>query len=479
LQSAELRITAGDKVFPITVSLTVESAIPVDRFEFTGAGLIPHTAAAFTATGREASFELSHAPETGTDLTVVKVTGTGFIQGTFDGLPQGARVELPFGGKIYPFVVNYFGGDGNDLVLQWANVRLVAWGPNSYGQLGDGSRTNRLVPVAVVSERLGGRTPLRAVAGGDLFSLVLTADGDAFSWGEGSNGRLGTGDLFTIPRPHPLKQNGDLFGKTLVSLAADPSHGIALSADGTAATWGDTSNPVPLEAREPRNVEPGGVLAGRTVVAVDAGSDFRLALCSDGTLATWGTNRYGSLGTGNLSDSDVPVAVVRTGVLAGKTVRAIAAGDYQCLVLCEDGTLAAWGYNGEGQLGNGSTVNSSVPVLVNRSGILAGKTVVAIDAGRAHSLALCSDGTLAAWGNNEFGRLGVSGQGQRTTPTAVVRTGALAGKSVVEIRGGDLHTLALCSDGTIAAWGGNPYGHLGNGSTTACSVPVAVSTSSL
>lgn len=486
-QAAELWVSTGDSVFPITVILTVESAVPADVYELTGGGQAPATANAFSAAGREAYFELQHAPETGADIPVVRVTGSGFIEGTFGNLPQGARVDLPFGGRIYPFVVNYFGGDGNDLVLQWANVRLVAWGYNPYGQLGDGSRTNRLTPVAVAGQRLAGRTPLVVSAGGELLSMALAADGTAFSWGEGTGGRLGNGDLFTSTTPHPIKQNGELLGKTIATVAAGRSYGIALSSDGLPATWGDVNDQFASLPREPVVVNLSGVLAGKTVVAVSAGRNFRLALCSDGTLVSWGRSTYGALGTGNSESSDVPVAVVQSGVLAGKTVRAIATGDYHCLVLCDDGTLAAWGYNGdglwgthgEGQLGNGTSANSNLPVLVNRSGVLAGRTVVAIAAGAKHSMALCSDGTIAAWGSNESGRLGTLAQGHRTLPTEVPRNGALAGKTAVEIRGGEHHSLVLCSDGTLVAWGGNPHGQLGNRTTTSSSVPVAVSNASL
>lgn len=478
-QRAELRIAAGGKVFAIPVILTVESAVPVDNYELAGAGQVPVAVSAFTAAGREAYFELRQAPEIGAELTVLKVTGRGFIQGTFNNLPQGSRVELPFGGRIYPFVANYFGGDGNDLVLHWANVRLVSWGLNSYGQLGDGSRTDRLAPVAVASNRLTGRTPLMAKAGGSEYSMALTADGSAFSWGEGSNGKLGSGDLFTIPNPHPLKQNGVLQGKTIVTLATSGSSAVALCPDGTLAEWGDLAGQFSSGSREPEVVDRSGVLAGRTVVAIANGGLSRLALCSDGTLVSWGNNNFGTLGTGNFDDSEVPVAVVQSGALAGKSVRAISAGYYHYLVLCEDGTLVAGGYNNFGQLGNGTTETSNVPVRVNQSGVLAGKTVVAIDAGSSHSLALCSDGTVVGWGNNDLGRLAATGLGQSTVPRVVPRTGALAGKSVVEIRAGDLHSLALCSDGTIAAWGGNSQGQLGNGTTTSSSVPVAASGSSL
>lgn len=117
----------------------------------------------------------------------------------------------------------------------------------------------------------------------------------------------------------------------------------------------------------------------------------------------WGWNRSGQLGNNFTTDSPVPVDVLVTGALAGKTVVAVAAGYEHSLALCSDGTVAAWGSNMNGQLGNNSTDGSPVPVAVNTdsgTSALFGKTVVAVAAGDRHSLALCSDGTVAAWGVN-------------------------------------------------------------------------------
>ena len=79
---------------------------------------------------------------------MVNNTGLGFIHGTFGNLAQGQRIALTFDGKTYDFVANYFGGTGNDLVLQWADTKVAAWGSNSYGQLGDATTTRRLVPTS-------------------------------------------------------------------------------------------------------------------------------------------------------------------------------------------------------------------------------------------------------------------------------------------------------------------------------------------
>ena len=210
-----------------------------------------------------------------------------------------------------------------------------------------------------------------------------------------------------------------------------------------------------------------GVLAGKTLVAVTAGKQPQSGAVRGRHPGRLGLQRYGQLGNGSSATSSVPVVVDRSGVLAGKTVIAMAAGNYHSLALCSDGTLAAWGYNDSGQLGNGSTIASKVPVLVDRTGRACRQD------GRRHRCGdsptvwrLCADGTLAAWGDNSYGQLGNNTAADNQVPVLVDRTGVLAGKTVIAIAAGDDHSLALCSDGNLAAWGYNDYGQLGNNSTT-------------
>ena len=158
---------------------------------FTSAATVPVTAANYTATGNAVEFALNFTPPVGTNLTVVKNTGLGLIDGAFDNLAQGQKVSLTYGGISYPFVANYYGGTGNDLVLQWANRRLLAWGANTSGQLGNNTLTNSSVPVAVdMSGVLAGKALMNVAAGG-LHCLALCADGTVVAWGANSDGQLG------------------------------------------------------------------------------------------------------------------------------------------------------------------------------------------------------------------------------------------------------------------------------------------------
>jgi uncharacterized delta-60 repeat protein len=300
-----------------------------------------------------------------------------------------------------------------------------------------------------------------------------------FAWGANAFGQLGLAPTASVAAPTAVPAAGALVGKTVVALAAGARHTVALCSDGTLVAWGQgTSGQLghgaTTDSATPVAVTASGALAGKSVVAIAAGQAHTLALCSDGTVVAWGEGSAGQLGSGFTASSAVPVAVTTTGALAGKTVLSVAAGELHSLALCSDGTVAAWGGNNFGQLGNNSLVTSAVPVLVPFGGALAGKTVVAVAAGGYHTLVSTADGLVAAWGRNSAGQLGDSTNTDRLTPVLVATTGPLAGRTVVFLAAGAAHSLALCSDDTVLAWGDNASGQLGNNSTTASLVPVAV-----
>ena len=195
----------------------------------------------------------------------------------------------------------------------------------------------------------------------------------------------------------------------------------------------------------------------------------------------WGANAYGEIGDGTTTNGSAPVPTLN--LPNGATV--VAAGARHTLALLGDASVVAWGRNSAGELGNGGTANSSVPVAV--SGFGAGSNVVALAGGAppitltsptgdGHSMALKSDGSVFGWGNNTSGEVG-NGTASSTVdvlvPTAVVGLGA--GSGVVAIAAGASHSMALKSDGTVLTWGNNNSGQLGNGTTTDSPTPVTVS----
>jgi uncharacterized repeat protein (TIGR02543 family) len=464
-----------------TVSITRPALAAV----FNAASDVPVTASSYTATGNAVNLTLNYAPTTGTTLMIVKSTGLSFINGTFSNLVQGQEVLLTYAGNSYSFMANYFGGTGNDLVLLWADTKLLAWGYNANGQLGNSSTTKSTAPAAVsTAGPLAGKTVISASTGWK-YSVVLCSDGTVV--GTGLNGRNSAAQT-TVP---VAINSGALSGKTVVEVSAGAEHCLALCSDGSVAAWGyngdgqlgnnsNTDSLVPVLVNAASGVSS---LYGKKVVAVSAGGYHSLALCSDGTLAAWGYNGKGELGNNGTAASKVPLALNTTSgvsALYGKTVIAISGG---VLALCSDSTIAAWGGNDKGELGNNSTTGSKVPVAVNKTqgvSALFGKTVVAAVAGGYHRLALCSDGTIAAWGNNTQGQFGNNSTASSLVPLTVPTVGtALERRTVTAVSAGNNFSFAQCSDGTLTVWGYNFYGQLGTNSTVSQLVPVAVSTSGL
>lgn len=324
---------------------------------------------------------------------------------------------------------------------------------------------------------------------GNGYSLALSADGTVYTWGRNEYGQLGNGVTATnSPVPVAVKTAGTpMEGKTIVQVAAGATHSLALATDGTIYAWGKNEygqlgNDSTTNSSVPVVVKTAGTpMAGKTIIQIHAGYEHSLALASDGTVYAWGRNNSGQLGKNDATDAHIPTAVRTLGTpMAGKVIVQLAAGNSQSMALASDGTIYTWGWNQYGQLGNGTTTNSRIPVAVVTTGTpMAGKTISQIAAGNAHALAMTDDGTVYAWGWNQYGQLGNNSTINSSLPVAVKTTGTpLAGKIITQITsGGSPNSLVLANDGTMYTWGWGQYGQLGNGTIgTDAKTPLAVST---
>lgn len=330
-----------------------------------------------------------------------------------------------------------------------------AWGRNELGQLGDASNIHRPAPVRVPYLA---KVELTSIAAGGLFSLALLKDGSVWSWGINDWSQLGD-RIPGVTRHAPVEvYHLHRFGVKDIAAGGWPS--LALLQDGTVWAWG-ANDFAQLGAgvtgfnQHNIAVEVKGL---NEAVAVAVGGWHCLALLNDGTVRSWGYNAEGQLGIGNNANQQAPTMVPG---LTG--VKAIAAGYRHSVAVLNDGTVRAWGHNNWGQLGDGTNINRNTPVVVsNLTGV---KRVAAaygtIGAEETYSVALKEDGTVWAWGLNNWGQLGDGTTTSRNTPGMVLEI-----SGVTAISAGGWHVLALRNDGSVWAWGANNFGQIGTGSTT-------------
>jgi alpha-tubulin suppressor-like RCC1 family protein len=233
----------------------------------------------------------------------------------------------------------------------------------------------------------------------------------------------------------------------------------------------------------PVAIESGSLASASRIVSIAAGGNFSLAIDASGTLHAVGDNSYGTFGDGTLEPSSAPVAVSGAGSLQGRTVTRIAAGNNIALAIDDEGILHAWGYNNGMGIGDGTTALTSTPVAVSgpsgTGSLLGVARVTAVSAGAAHVLALDASGRVHAWGANGNGGLG-NGTTQNSAAPLLVGGpegfGSLGGPSapvVVAVAATANSSFALDATGAIHVWGYNGYGQVGDGSLFDAWVPVS------
>ena len=333
-------------------------------------------------------------------------------------------------------------------LVRRSNGTIASWGYNTDGQRGDGT-------IGAASDTIGsvtlpaGRTA-RQIAAGGSHALVLLDSGEVYAWGGNDSGQLGLGDL--LFRSAPVKVN---LPGLAVAVAAGKFHSVALLEDGRVFTWGANNlGQLGDGGRDPTTLPKASLIV--SVAQIAAGNNHVVALRIDGSVWAWGANAVGQAGDGTLKTARVPTP---TGLTQIQRVRA--GGDVSIAVSLRRG-LYLWGNNADGQLGlgAGAPTAAGVPVAVRRG-------VIDAAAGDRSTIALGSEGLLAAAGANDAGSLGDGGTTARNTFGAVsVVSGAIA----VDI-GGLSFAAAIGAEGTTWTWGDNSAKQLGNSTLTPGGTP--------
>ena len=339
---------------------------------------------------------------------------------------------------------------------------VKCWGDNSYGQLGVGVGCLQYSAVPLTVSNL---CNAKAISAGDLHTCALLQDGTVACWGNG-----GPQLIADRTSPMTIDAGGDNqceiiagSGQTetvgskpgivpcltgVTSVAAGNSFDCAVLKDGTVQCWSS------LPAAAIANV------SGAVSVAVEGTSGC--AVLQDTTVKCWGANESGELGNGTTTPSASAVSVLNVTGAIGITASETVSGTSKCrqcyglsCALIDGGTAQCWGEDQDGELGNGTTelMATTAPVSV-----LNLTSAVSLTAGEGHVFAILGDGTIAGWGANRCGELG---DGNTDASTEPVRVQTL--DHVIGVSSGACHACALIADGGVQCWGDNNYGVLGNG----------------
>ena len=339
------------------------------------------------------------------------------------------------------------------LVDQQKAPNLWSWGLNNVGQLGDNTRTSQSSPVQTVA----GGANWKQVTSGYSTGMALKTDGTLWCWGRAGFGELG--DNTTAAKSSPVQT---VAGGTNWKQAESSSFTTALKTDGTLWSWGRNDYGQLGDNTVAHKSSPVQTVAGGTSwKQVTNGFHCAAALKDDGTLWTWGQNYFGQLGDNTIAHKSSPVQTVAGGT-TWKQITAKCASSM--IAIKTDGTLWSWGRNSYGQLGDNTTAAKSSPVQT----VAGGTTWKQVSSGNTHSLALKTDGTLWLWGNNANGQLGDNTITPRSSPVQTIAGGTIWR----QVSGGNNHTAALKTDGTLWTWGINTNGELGDNTTAAKSSPV-------
>jgi prepilin-type N-terminal cleavage/methylation domain-containing protein len=398
------------------------------------------------------------------------------INGTYPGTAGAANNGVGLkssGSTTYQYTVNN-GTNPQTFCLTATNGSLTYY-INSNGIPTEGLCPGHSAPIIG-----GAATVWSMISVGGEHACAIGANQLAYCWGGNANGGE-IGDNSSIDRltPVPVYTAGVLNGRTILKIASGFYHTCAVASDNQAYCWGNgqygrLGNGGTSSSLVPVAVNTSGALSGLTINNIAGGSAHTCATASNGNAYCWGIGNSGQLGNNSLSGSLVPVAVDTSGVLSGKTIIQISSSYQHTCVVASDNQAYCWG---SAWLGNNSSSTSSVPVAVDTSGVLSGLTINSISAGRDHTCAVASNGNAYCWGQNANGQLGNNSVSNSLVPVAVSMSGILSGLTIGSISAGYYHTCAIASNNQVYCWGSGTSGKLGNNTTSGSLVPVAVNTS--
>ncbi|TWU26120.1 RCC1 domain-containing protein [Bythopirellula polymerisocia] len=363
--------------------------------------------------------------------------------------------------------------------------RAFSFGDGERGNTGLGVATYATASATpIVTPNFNGNA-IKQVSAGSAYSLILGDDGAVYSFGWNFNGRTGLGltDLESNTFSPTEIDMSSLVGETVAKVETGGTFSLLLTEDGDVFSFGDNSagqagvgtNVSEVPTASPINKT---YIQNRAISQISAGSHHGLLLADDGSVFSFGRSTHGQTGLGTDNDVLIPTPI-NSSYFNGKTIVQVSAGNSYSLLLADDGTVFSFGDNGGGQTGLGTTnFDALFPTPIDTSN-LTGKKIVQISAFDATSFLLADDGTVFSFGDNANGRAGLGSVIQTALVATPIDSTNLAGKKIVEVSAGDDHSLLLADDGTAFSFGRNEHwGQTGLGTTvgdTFIATPIDVS----
>jgi alpha-tubulin suppressor-like RCC1 family protein len=364
-------------------------------------------------------------------------------------------------------------GDDLNLSITWDNNNAtISLGDTHHSITSPTLSLNADIWLPLAIRQSGGGQHINTISSKFNHTLVVQEDGSLWAMGNNSYKQLGTSDTFTRYCPTKI----DLSVK-VVQVATGLEHSLFLDEFGT--LWGMGHSRYGQLAKSANNsttYEP--FVLENNVSQVVAGEHHSLYLDQSGNLFSFGINNNGQLGDGRNYDqtwtSNGYHFLKSTPALVSDSVIQVTAGTDHSLFIKEDGTLWAMGSNNYGQLGDGTSIDRTSPEQVLDSNDTPHIGVVQVSAGGNHTLFLKQDGSVWAMGYNGYGQLGEGTTGNHSTPVQVLDANASPHTGVVQVSAGGNHSLFLKQDSSVWAMGLNSYGQLGDGTTGNHSTPVQI-----
>jgi len=420
-------------------------------------------------------------------VAAVNSGGTGSLTSEVNAKPADPALRLTTGTKFTCAVLD--------------NASVKCWGENANGQLGQGNTTELGSASSQMGDNLtaidlgSGRTAL-AISAGTSHACTLLDNASVKCWGKNANGQLGQGN--TTELGSASSQMGDNLtaidlgsGRTALAISVRTHHTCALLDNASVKCWG-FNNQGQLGQGSTSNLGDAGsemgdklpaidLGSGRTTTAISAGVYYTCALLDNSDVKCWGYNAYGQLGqesTSSLGDAGLEMGdnLPAIDLGSGRTALAISAGSAHACALLDNSAVKCWGFNTNGQLGQGSVdhlgdagseMGDNLPAIDLGSG----RTALAISAGSAHTCAVLDNSAVKCWGYNNNGQLGQGstsnlgdGSGEMGDNLTAIDLGS--GRTALAISAGSAHTCALLDNSAFKCWGQNDNGQLGQGSTS-------------